>query len=105
MQSSAEIANVKNDEENTNTNKEDLIKESVADESTNKKDIQNIPSIEKNSKFNRNKRLKDYSMDPIKKIFNDNTKINTNEDIKKERFSTTTEQREKVLNTIMYDDL
>ena len=105
MQSSAEIANVKNDEENTNTNKEDLIKESVADESTNKKDIQNIPSIEKNSKFNRNKRLKDYSMDPIKKIFNDNTKINADEDIKKERFSTTTEQREKVLNTIMYDDL
>lgn len=108
LQSSAEIANLKNNEENNNNtnNKEELIKESVVDESSNKIDIQNIPSFEKNNKFNRNKRMKDYSMEPIKKITNENTKVNDNIDnIKKERFSTTTEQREKVLNTIMYDDL
>ena len=104
LQSSAEIANIKNNED-ANNNKEDLIKESVVDEASNKLEIQNIASMEKNSKFNRNKRLKDISMEPIKKIFKENNKVNTNIENKKERFSTTTEQREKVLNTIMYDDL
>ena len=45
-------------------------------------------------------------MEPIKKNFDENTKVNNDINInKKERFSTGTEQREKVLNTIMYDDL
>ena len=97
LQSSAEITNLKNND-NSNNNKEDLIKESIVDDSSNKMDIQNIPSIEKNSKFNRNKK--------IKELYEENNKVNcvVNE-IKKERFSTTNEQREKVLNTIMYDDL
>ena len=97
LQSSAEITNLKNND-NSNNNKEDLIKESIVDDSSNKMDIQNIPSIEKNSKFNRNKK--------IKELYEENNKVNCNvNEIKKERFSTTNEQREKVLNTIMYDDL
>ena len=99
LQSSAEITNLKNNENNNLNNKEDLIKESIVDDSSNKiENIQNIASIEKNSKFNRNKRMKD--------LYNENNKVNNDiNEIKKERFSTTTEQREKVLNTIMYDDL
>ena len=99
LQSSAEITNLKNNENNNLNNKEDLIKESIVDDSLNKiENIQNIASIEKNSKFNRNKRMKD--------LYNENNKVNNDiNEIKKERFSTTTEQREKVLNTIMYDDL
>ena len=105
LQSSAEITNLKNNENNINNininlnnNKEDLIKESVVDDSENKVDIQNIASIEKSSKFNRNKRIKD--------IFEENNKVNNDiGEIKKERFSTTTEQRQKVLNTILYDDI
>ena len=103
LQSSAEITNLKNNENNNiNTNinnKEDLIKESIVDDSSNKiENIQNIASIEKNNKFNRNKRIKDF--------YDENNKVNNDiNEIKKERFSTTTEQREKVLNTIMYDDL
>ena len=100
MQSSAEITNLKNNENNINinSNKEDLIKESVVDGSENKVDIQNIASNEKSNKFNRNKRIKD--------IYEENNKVNNDlGEIKKERFSTTTEQRQKVLNTIMYDDL
>ena len=105
LQSSAEITNLKNNENNINNininlnnNKEDLIKESVVDDSENKVDIQNIASIEKSSKFNRNKRIKD--------IFEENNKVNNDVgEIKKERFSTTTEQRQKVLNTILYDDI
>ena len=100
LQSSAEITNLKNNENNINinSNKEDLIKESVVDDSENKVDIQNIASNEKSNKFNRNKRIKD--------IYEENNKVNNDlGEIKKERFSTTTEQRQKVLNTIMYDDL
>ena len=99
LQSSAEITNLKNNDNNNLNNKEDLIKESIVDDSSNKiENIQNIASIEKNSKFNRNKRMKD--------LYNENNKVNNDiNEIKKERFSTTTEQREKVLNTIMYDDL
>ena len=100
LQSSAEITNLKNNENNINinSNKEDLIKESVVDDSENKVDIQNIASSEKSNKFNRNKRIKD--------IYEENNKVNNDlGEIKKERFSTTTEQRQKVLNTIMYDDL
>ena len=100
LQSSAEITNLKNNENNINinSNKEDLIKESVVDDSENKADIQNISSSEKSNKFNRNKRIKD--------IYEENNKVNNDlGEIKKERFSTTTEQRQKVLNTIMYDDL
>jgi len=104
LQSSAEITNLKNNENNNNintniNNKEDLIKESIVDDSSNKiENIQNIASIEKNNKFNRNKRIKDF--------YDENNKVNNDiNEIKKERFSTTTEQREKVLNTIMYDDL
>ena len=99
LQSSAEITNLKNNENNNINNKEDLIKESIVDDSSNKiENIQNIASIEKNSKFNRNKRMKD--------LYNENNKVNNDiNEIKKERFSTTTEQREKVLNTIMYYDL
>ena len=100
LQSSAEITNLKNNENNINinSNKEDLIKESVVDDSENKVDIQNISSSEKSNKFNRNKRIKD--------IYEENNKVNNDlGEIKKERFSTTTEQRQKVLNTIMYDDL
>ena len=101
LQSSAEITNLKNNDNNninSNNNKEDLIKESVVDDSSNRMDIQNISSMEKNNKFNRNKRIKD--------LYNENNKVNSDgNEIKKERFSTTTEQREKVLNTIMYDDL
>ena len=111
LQSSAEIANLRNNELNNingdiKDNKEDLIKESVVDESSNKNENQNISSTEKNNKFNRNKRIKDINMEPIKKNFDENTKVNNDINInKKERFSTATEQREKVLNTIMYDDL
>ena len=99
LQSSAEITNLKNNDNNNLNNKEDLIKESIVDDSSNKiENIQNIASIEKNSKFNRKKRMKD--------LYNENNKVNNDiNEIKKERFSTTTEQREKVLNTIMYDDL
>ena len=100
LQSSAEITNLKNNENNINinSNKEDLIKESVVDDSENKVDIQNIASNEKSNKFNRNKRIKD--------IYEENNKVNNDlGEIKKERFSTTNEQRQKVLNTIMYDDL
>ena len=100
LQSSAEITNLKNNENNINinSNKEDLIKESVVDDSENKVDIQKIASNEKSNKFNRNKRIKD--------IYEENNKVNNDlGEIKKERFSTTTEQRQKVLNTIMYDDL
>ena len=44
-------------------------------------------------------------METVNKIYNEINKANNTQDIKKERFCTSNEQREKVLNTIMYDDL
>ena len=105
LQSSAEISNLRNNE-NVNNNKEDLIKESVVDEISNKLEAPSTPSNEKSNKYNRNKRVIDFNMEPIKKAYNENYKANNNfDENKREIFSFTTEQREKVLNTIMYDDL
>ena len=106
LQSSAEISNLRNNENVNNNNKEDLIKESVVDEISNKLEAPSTPSNEKSNKYNRNKRVIDFNMEPIKKAYNENYKANNNfDENKREIFSFTTEQREKVLNTIMYDDL
>ena len=106
LQSSAEISNLRNNENVNNNNKEDLIKESVVDEISNKLETPSTPSNEKSNKYNRNKRVIDFNMEPIKKAYNENYKANNNfDENKREIFSFTTEQREKVLNTIMYDDL
>ena len=106
LQSSAEISNLRNNENVNNNNKEDLIKESVVDEISNKLEAPSTPSNEKSNKYNRNKRVIDFNMEPIKKPYNENYKANNNfDENKRELFSFTTEQREKVLNTIMYDDL
>ena len=103
LQSSAEISSIKNNE-NIN-NKEDLIKESVVDEISNKLDGPSTPSNEKSNKYNRNKRA-EFNIEPIKKVYNENNKVNNNfGENKREIFTFTTEQREKVLNTIMYDYL
>lgn len=104
LQSSAEISNIRNNE-NIN-NKEDLIKESIVDEISNKLDGPSTPSNEKSNKYNRNKRAIEFNIEPIKKINNENNKVNNNfDENKREIFTFTTEQREKVLNTIMYDYL
>ena len=104
LQTSAEIANLRNNE---NINKEELIKESVIDEISNKMDAPSTPSNEKSNKYNRNKRVNEFNIEPIKKIYDENNKVNNIFDENKREilFSNTTEQREKVLNTIMYDDL
>ena len=92
---------------NDNINKEELIKESVIDEISNKMDAPSTPSNEKSNKYNRNKRVNEFNIEPIKKIYDENNKVNNIFDENKREilFSNTTEQREKVLNTIMYDDL
>ena len=112
FQSSAEITNL-NTNNNENNDKEELIKESIVNDSSNKNNennnaINNININDKNWKFNRNKRIKDINginMETVNKIYNEINKANNTQDIKKERFCTSNEQREKVLNTIMYDDL
>ena len=112
FQSSAEITNL-NTNNNENNDKEELIKESIVNDSSNKNNennnaINNISINDKNWKFNRNKRIKDINginMETVNKIYNEINKANNTQDIKKERFCTSNEQREKVLNTIMYDDL
>ena len=104
LQSSAEISNIRNNE-NVN-NKENLIKESVVDEISNKLDGLSTPSNEKSNKYNRNKRAIEFNIEPIKKIHNENNKVNNDfDENKRDIFTFTTEQREKVLNTIMYDYL
>ena len=104
LQSSAEISNIRNND-NIN-NKEDLIKESVVDEISNKLDGPSTPSNEKSNKYNRNKRAIEFNIEPIKKIHNENNKVNNDfDENKRDIFTFTTEQREKVLNTIMYDYL
>ena len=70
-------------------------------------DAPSTPSNEKSNKYNRNKRVNEFNIEPIKKIYDENNKVNNIFDENKREilFSNTTEQREKVLNTIMYDDL